>query len=143
MKTAFLALLLGACCTVPVLAQTTSPPASPMNQGPTGNQSTMPSNTPMHGDSMMSHANPTTANLTGQTIYNAKGKKIGTVSAMTTDAQGQQVASVTMEKYLGMGGQTVAIPVSSLEARQSGGYTTRLSASELKSLSKWGATHSP
>jgi sporulation protein YlmC with PRC-barrel domain len=123
------------------LAQTTSPPASPMNQGP--NQPTMPSNTPMQGDSMMSHANPTTANLTGQAIYNTKGKKIGTVSAMTTDTQGQQAASVRMEKYLGMGGQTVAIPVSSLEARQSGGYTTKLSPSELKSLAKSGAMHTP
>jgi sporulation protein YlmC with PRC-barrel domain len=141
MRTIF-ALVIGACCMAPAaLAQTTSPPASPMNQGP--NQSTMPSNTPMHGDSMMSHANPTTANLTGQAIYNTKGKKIGTVSAMTTDAQGQQAASVRMEKYLGMGGETVAIPVSSLEARQSGGYATKLSSSELKSLAKSGAMHTP
>lgn len=103
----------------------------------------MPSNTPTQGDSMMSHANPTTANLAGQAIYNGKGKKIGTVSAMTTDTQGQQAASVTMEKYLGMGGQTVAIPVSSLQARQSGGYTTNLSSAELKSLAKSGATHTP
>ncbi|GAA0568954.1 PRC-barrel domain-containing protein [Rhizomicrobium electricum] len=143
MKTAIFALLLGACCTAPLWAQTTSPPPSPMNQGPASNQSTMPSNTPMHGDSMMSHSNPTSANLTGQAIYNTKGKKIGTVAAMTTDTQGQQAVSVTMEKHLGMGAETVAIPVSSLEARQSGGYTTRLSSSELKSLAKSGATHTP
>ena len=131
------------CCLTPVWAQTTSPPPSTMNQGPAPNQSTMPSNMPTQGDSMMSHANPTTANLTGQAIYNTKGKKIGTVAAMTTDTKGQQAASVTMEKYLGMGGQTVAIPVSSLEARQAGGYTTRLSSAELKSLAKSGAMHTP
>jgi hypothetical protein len=143
MKTAFLAIVLCAYGAMPVLAQTTSPPASPMNQGPNSNQSTMPSNTLMHGDSMMSHANPTSANLTGQAIYNTKGAKIGTVAAMTTDTQGQQAVSITMEKHLGMGGQSVAIPVSSLEARQSGGYTTKLSAAELKSLAKSGATHTP
>jgi sporulation protein YlmC with PRC-barrel domain len=118
-----------------------------MNQGPNSDQpaapSTMPSNTPTQGDSMMSHANPTTADLTGQAIYNSKGKKIGTVSAMTTDAQGQQAASVTMEKHLGMGGQAVAIPVSSLEARSGGGYTTKLSSSKLKALAKSGATPTP
>lgn len=144
MKTSFMALAFGLCCTLPVLAQTTSPQTSPMS-GPsdqaTPTQSTMPSNTPTQGDSMMSHA--TTANLTGQAIYNSKGKKIGTVAAMTTDANGAQAASVTMEKYLGMGGQTVAIPVSSLQARQNGGYTTNLSSAELKSLAKSGAMHSP
>lgn len=103
----------------------------------------MPSNMPAQNDSMMSHANPTTANLTGQAIYNTKGKKVGTITAMTTDAHGQQAASVTMEKTLGIGGQMVAIPVSSLEARQSGGYTTKLSSAELKSLAKSGATHTP
>jgi hypothetical protein len=114
-----------------------------MDQGPSSNQSAMPANAPTQGDAMASHANPTTANLTGQAIYNTKGKKIGAVTAMTTDTQGQQAAAVTMEKYLGMGGQTVAIPVSSLEARQSGGYTTRLSSTELKSLAKSGAMHTP
>lgn len=89
---------------------------------------------------MTSPANPTTADLTGQAIYSKKDRKIGTVSAMTTDAHGQQAASVTIEKYLGMGGQMVAIPVSSLSARASGGYTTNLSSAELKSLAKSGAT---
>ncbi len=74
MKTVFIAVVFSTCCMLPGLAQTTSPSTSPMNQGAPPEQSTMPSNTPTQGDSMMSHANPTTANLTGQAIFNAKGK---------------------------------------------------------------------
>ena len=145
MKSALLVLAFGAWCCAPVLAQTTSPPPSPMNQGPSGTQPAMPANAPTQGDSMMapSQISPASANLTGQAIYNAKGRKIGAVSAMTTDMKGQPAATVTMEKYLGMGGQAVAIPVSSLQARASGGYTTNLSAAELKSLAKSGAMHTP
>ena len=88
---------------------------------------------------MTSPSNPTqgqttATDLTGQTIYSAKGHKIGTVSAMSTDAYGQQTVAVNVEKYLGMGGQTVLIPVRSLQARDGGGYTTNLSSAELKAL---------
>jgi hypothetical protein len=84
----------------------------------------------------------TAADLTGQSIYSAKGRKIGTVAAMSTDTHGQQAAAVSIEKYLGMGGQTVLIPVSSLQARSAGGYTTTLSSTELKALVKSPGTSS-
>jgi sporulation protein YlmC with PRC-barrel domain len=80
--------------------------------------------------------NTTAADLTGQSIYSAKGTKLGTVASMSTDAQGQQAAAVRMGKHLGMGGQTVLIPISSLQARGSGGYATTLSTTELKALPK-------
>jgi hypothetical protein len=129
--------------TAPVLAQTTAPAES---------HPTMPSNQPMPSDptssqtqsntmSSPNQGDTTTADLTGQAIYSAKGEKIGTVSSMKTDAKGQQAASVTMGKYMGMGGQTILVPVSSLQARSSGGYTTNLSAAELKSLAKSGTSH--
>ena len=103
----------------------------------TSPSTTMPSQTqqmsPTQGQS-------TASDLTGQTIYSSKGRKIGTVSAMSSDAHGQQAASVSIEKYLGMGGQTVLIPVSSLQARDKGGYTTTLSSTELKSLAASGSS---
>ena len=84
----------------------------------------------------------TATDLTGQSIYTAKGHKLGTVSSMSTDEHGQQVAAVSIEKYLGMGGQTVLIPVSSLQARDKGGYSTTLSSSEIKALGKSGTGNS-
>jgi hypothetical protein len=120
----------------PMFAQdASSPPNQPMNQP------TQPSaQTPMQSQPMNSPAqgSTTAADLTGQMIYSAKGTKLGTVSSMSTDAQGQQAAAVTMGKHLGMGGQTVLIPTSSLQARSNGGYTTTLSTTELKALSKAG-----
>jgi PRC-barrel domain len=74
------------------------------------------------------------ADLTGQLIYSEKGHKLGTVSSMTTDAQGQQAAVVSMERFLGMGGKNVVIPVSKLKTRSGGGYTAELSASQIKKL---------
>ena len=117
----------------PMLAQTTTTQDQP--------SSTMPAQTeqqvsPTQGPS-------TATDLTGQTIYSSKGKKIGTVSAMSTDAHGQQAASVSIEKYMGMGGQTVLIPVSSLHARDNGGYTTTLNSTELKALASSGSAGTP
>jgi hypothetical protein len=116
----------------PMFAQdTSSPPNQPMNS---------PTQTPAQSQPMTSptQGNTTAADLTGQSIYSAKGTKLGTVSSMSTDGQGQQAAAVTMGKHLGMGGQTVLIPISSLQARSNGGYTTSLSATELKALPKAG-----
>lgn len=76
----------------------------------------------------------TQADLTGQTIYSSKGSKIGTVSSMATDAQGQQTAVVSIEKFLGMGGKNVQFPVSSLSPKDGGGYTTSLTSKEIKKL---------
>ncbi len=74
------------------------------------------------------------ADLTGQTIYSSKGSKIGTVSSMGTDTQGQQTAVVSVEKFLGMGGKNVQFPVSSLSPKDGGGYTTSLTSKEIKKL---------
>ena len=127
------AFMLGACLTVPMLAQTapSSTQTSPSNQA-------QPMQTPAQNNQMTSPAQgaATSADLTGQAIYTTKGKKIGTVAAMTMGSHGEQAASVTMERYLGMGGQTVLIPVSSLKARSAGGYSTNLSSTELKALPK-------
>lgn len=116
----------------PVFAQDTSSPSNqPMNppSEPSAPAQSQPMNAP-------AQSNTTAADLTGQSVYSAKGTKLGTVASMSTDAQGQQAAAVTMGKHLGMGGQTVLIPVSSLQVRSSGGYTTTLSATELKALPK-------
>lgn len=124
----------------PVFAQS----SMPSDQTPTQSQP-MPSSpstqTPMQQQQMTSPSSGSTtaADLTGQAIYSSKGRKIGTVSSMSTDAHGQQAAAVRMGKYLGMGGQTVNIPVSSLQARSAGGYTTTLSSTELKALAKSGS----
>ncbi len=117
--------------TGPMLAQATMP----SNQSPPMGQSTAPS----QQMSSPSQGSATSADLTGQDIYSAKGTKLGSVASMSTDAQGQQAVAVRMGKHMGMGGQTVLIPVSSLQARSNGGYTTTLSASELKALPKAGA----
>jgi len=85
-------------------------------------------------ESAASAATSTQANLTGQTIYDAKGTKIGIVASTSTDAQGQQQAVVGVERFLGMGGKNVVFPVSSLKARTAGGYTTSLTPSEIKGL---------
>jgi len=77
---------------------------------------------------------PVQTDLTGQTIYSAKGSKIGTVSSVSTDAQGQQNAVVSVEKFLGMGGKNILFPVSSLTAKDGGGYRTSLTAAEIKKL---------
>jgi hypothetical protein len=77
---------------------------------------------------------PTSADLTGQTIYDEHGSALGTVSSVSTDAQGQQQAVVGVEKFLGMGGRNVLFPVTSLQPRTGGGYTTSLTSSDIKNL---------
>lgn len=74
------------------------------------------------------------ADLTGQTIYSSKGSKIGIVSSMTADAQGQQVAVVGVEKFLGMGGKNLQFPLSSLTPKDGGGYTTSLTSAKIRKL---------
>jgi sporulation protein YlmC with PRC-barrel domain len=132
--TTYAALVLSTYFAGPMLAQTTTPPQDqPSSTMPAQSEQQM---SPTQGQS-------TATDLTGQTIYSSKGKKIGTVSAMSSDAQGQQAASVSIEKYMGMGGQTVLIPVSSLHARDGGGYTTTLSSTELKALANSGSASTP
>lgn len=81
-----------------------------------------------------SEGNTTTADLTGQAVYTAKGRKLGTVAAMSTGNHGEQAASIAVASYPGMSGKTVLIPVSSLRPRGAGGYLTTLSSTELKVL---------
>ena len=100
-------------------------PAEPAAAAPA--QSAMPSAAPAQSAAMQSE-------YTGQTIYSSKGTKIGTVAAVTTDAQGQQQAVVGVEKFLGLGGKNVMFPVSSLQAKSGGGYTTSLTSTEIKAL---------
>jgi hypothetical protein len=116
----------------PVFAQDTSPSTMPsaQDQQTTPTSQTTPS---------QSSAAPQTADLTGQTIYNRSGRQIGTVSSMSTDAQGQQVAVVSIGKYLGMGGKSVQFPVNLLSPKEGGGYTTSLNAKEIKALPPAGA----
>jgi hypothetical protein len=78
--------------------------------------------------------NAAPADLTGQIIYNQQDLVVGNVSSMTTDTNGQRQAVVGVEKFLGMGSKNVPIPVSSLQPRAAGGYTTSLSASDIKNL---------
>lgn len=113
----------------------------PSDQTPMPSPPASSTQTPMQQQQMTSPSSGSTtaADLTGQAIYSSKGRKIGTVSSMSTDANGQQAAAVRMGKYLGMGGQTLNIPVSSLQARSGGGYTTTLSSTELKALAKSGS----
>lgn len=77
---------------------------------------------------------PTSAELTGQTIYDVQGSTVGTISSISTDANGSQQAVVGVEKFLGMGGKDVLLPVTSLQHRAGGGYTTTLTSSEIKNL---------
>jgi len=132
LSTSCAVLALSTCLCGPMLAQSSampdqSMPSAPASTAPSTSSSTAPQSSPSQGQTAA-------ADLTGQTIYSANGHKIGTVSAMSTDTHGQQAAAVSVEKYLGMGGQTVLIPVSSLQARDGGGYTTNLSSADLKAL---------
>jgi len=103
-------------------AATPAPAASPADPSAAPAQSAMPAQNAMQSE------------YTGQTIYSSKGSKIGTVTAVTTDAQGQQQAVVGVEKFLGLGGKNVMFPVSSLQAKAGGGYTTSLTSTEIKAL---------
>ena len=64
--------------------------------------------------------------MVGQMVYSSKGTKIGSISSVSTDAQGQQQAVVGVERYLGLGGKNVLFPISSLKTRSKGGLTTTL-----------------
>lgn len=106
----------------PALAQDTMPSAS------TPNQMSAPSST---------------ADMTGQRIYNSDGDWIGTVSNMTTDAHGQRLAAVMIERRLGIKGTTVLFPTGSLQPREKGGYMTNLTGDQIKQLPKANATNTP
>ncbi|MDE2499538.1 MAG: PRC-barrel domain-containing protein [Alphaproteobacteria bacterium] len=141
---AFTVAAVGAGCCSAAYAQSSSSPTTAPSQGVQTDHTQMTPGAPGE-QPMPNQATPgqsTQADLSGQMIYSEKGHKLGTVSSMTTDAQGQQAAVVSMERFLGMGGKNVVIPVSKLEARSGGGYTAELSASQIKKLpDAGGAVH--
>src|SRR5882724_6886537 len=101
-----------------VYAQDTMTPASPAAAPATqAAPAAAPTSAAAPSESAATAAASTQADLKGQTIYDAKGTKIGIVSSTSTDAQGQQQAVVGVERFLGMGGKNVMFPVSSLKAR--------------------------
>jgi hypothetical protein len=53
---------------------------------------------------------------------------------MSRGAQGEQYAVVIMEKVLGLGGRNLLFPVSSLALKNSRGYATSLSSSQIERL---------
>ena len=117
----------------PAAAPAATPAASPAD--PSAAPAAAPAAAP--SDAAAPAAAPNTAmasEYTGKTIYSSKGTKIGIVTTVTTDAQGQQQAVVGVEKFLGLGGKNVMFPVSSLQAKSGGGYTTSLTSSEIKAL---------
>jgi hypothetical protein len=113
-------LTLTAAVTTPVMAQDT-PPATPMTPPAAG----------------------ASADLTGQRIYNSDGDWIGTVTRMGSDTQGQSLAGVTIERKLGIAGDTVLFPLGSLQPREKGGYMTNLTGDQIKQLPKSNATNTP
>ncbi|HEY0283506.1 MAG TPA: PRC-barrel domain-containing protein [Rhizomicrobium sp.] len=76
----------------------------------------------------------TQPDLVGQTVFNSEGSTIGTVSSVATDAQGQQAAVVDIS------GKKILFPVSSFTPKDGGGYTTTLSAEEIKNLPEAGGS---
>jgi hypothetical protein len=118
--------------------------SSPSNSAAPGMSSPQNQTMPQTAPSSPSTQNPgmqgqsaQSADLTGQSIYSAKGTKIGTVSSMTIDSSGQQAAVVNVQRFMGMGGKNVTFPVSSLQARTKGGYMTNLTATEIKALPEY------
>ena len=94
------AIAFAALCFGPAMAQ------SAMPQTPPGQGQQYPSTAPSSPDNQtMTPQSPAmqpgsvSQDLAGQTIYNAKGRQIGTVSSMTVDAKGEQTAVVSIEKY--------------------------------------------
>jgi PRC-barrel domain. len=85
----------------------------------------------------------TSADLTGQHVFNTDGDWIGTVTHMGHDTQGQPLAAVTIERKLGITGTTVLFPLGSLQPREKGGYMTNLSGDQIKQLPKSNATNTP
>lgn len=110
--------------------------------GPMFAQDTAPAPT-MPTDQAMPPPAGLTVDMTGQRVYNSDGDWLGTVAAMSTDAHGQRLAAVTIERRMGIKGTTVLFPVGSLQPREKGGYMTNLSGDQIKQLPKANATNTP
>lgn len=110
--------------------------------GPVFAQETPPVH-PMPSDQAMPPPPGSTVDMTGQRVYNSDGDWFGTISAMSTDAHGQRLAAVTIERRMGIKGTTVLFPVGSLQPREKGGYMTNLTGDQIKQLPKANATNTP
>jgi hypothetical protein len=62
----------------------------------------------------------------GQSLYDAKGAKLGTVSNVQVDSKGQQFAVVDT------GSRSVLIGTDKLQSRAEGGFTTSLSQDDIQ-----------
>ena len=125
---AFSAMALGACAINQTHAQTPAVPSS-VSAPPI----------PEQGDPVPTAGQPagppaTLVDLTGKLVYSGRGHRIGTVISMNRGSLGQQYAVVNMAKVLGLGGKNLLFPVSSLALKNSRGYVTSLSSSQIKRL---------
>ncbi len=110
--------------------------------GPVFAQDTAPSRV-MPSDQAMPPPAGSTVDMTGQRVYNSNGDWFGIVEGMSTDAHGQRLAAVTIERRMGIKGTTVLFPVGSLQPREKGGYMTNLTGDQIKQLPKANATNTP
>ena len=74
------------------------------------------------------------ANLTGKLVYDRGGHPIGVVISTGKGKEGEQFAVVQMEKAPRLMGKYLVFPVSSLVLKNSRGYITSLSLSQIKRL---------
>ena len=74
------------------------------------------------------------ADASGQAVYDLSGQTIGTISSVVSDSSGNQQAIVSVGKFLGLGSRDVQIPASALQAKSGGGFTTSLTADQIKAL---------
>ena len=74
------------------------------------------------------------ADLTGKLVYSGRGHKIGTVVSVRRGVQGEQYAVVNVGKFLGLEGKNLLFPVSSLALKNSHGYATSLTSSQIRAL---------
>ena len=74
------------------------------------------------------------ANLTGKLVYDRGGHAIGVVISTSHGKGAEQFAVVRMEKVRRLVGKYLVFPVSSLVLKNSRGYITSLSLSQIRRL---------
>lgn len=84
----------------------------------------------------------TTADLTGQAVYDSAGVQVGTVDEVTTDASGAEIAVISTGTYLGMGAKRISAPTADLTGNADGtGLTLSMTADEIEAAPEYvGAT---
>ena len=74
------------------------------------------------------------ADAAGQAVYDQSGQTIGTIKSVVSDSTGNQQAVVSVGKFLGLGSRDIQIPASALQVKSGGGFTTSLTADQLKAM---------